>query len=480
MVQLDLKVKPQGRVRQGVMQWETPNDMYVGVLQDFLENAKVSKRKGRFYLTMKPMVFGIKDLSTTMIMLPGSNYHDPIPWLFAELFDWLSGPLVAGGQALMFDKHRRTVYPRANGEDDWSYKSALGLKGGEGQLDWARRHLRMDASSRSCVVSPWKVERDLIKYTARKELELNKAEEYQRLPCIVSLQFCTDDISEQKKGLQSYIHQRALDFTGAAHCDVYRIAESQHWLATNAIPNGYAGNMTVLAGTCVIESYGAGRFIEFAKLAEWWASSPDMMHLDRNYVTNNICMQNPTLPYAPSTKTYEFFQREWTRTEVCIYNTYKNQWSLFEERLVDLSYDYYRDYCLSMAVFNWLVMEDFSPEIRKYHWDCKQILEALSWGEQVGEYPPFFWLKRIENWMQYFVAAELARKFIADENWSMLDQLWDLTPQTRKLQLPMLIEASRFLGKRQRAKLFATGQYKEFQELYESIFQEAPKEEEHE
>lgn len=476
MVELNIKNDPKGKLVQGAMQWETPNDMYIGVLRDFLENAKVSKRKGRFYLTLKPVVFGIKDLSQTMIMLPGSNYHDPIPWLFAELFDWLSGPLVAGGQSIMFDKHRRTVYPRANGEDDWSYKTALGLKGGEGQLDWARRHLRLDSASRSCVISPWKVERDLIKYTARKELELNKGEEYQRLPCMTAIQYSTDDTSEFKKGLNCFMHQRALDFTGAAHCDVFRIAETQHWLATNSMPNGYAGKMTVMAGTCVIESYGAGRFIEFGNLIEWWTSTPELMHIERNYPVNNICMQNPSLDYTPSMKTYDWFMKEWQLVEICVYNAIKCQWNKFEERLANMKYAYYRDYCLAMAVFNWLLMEDFAPHMRKYHWDAKQILEALNWGGDLNEYPPFHWLKRIEGWMQYFVSAELVRKFIVEQDWERLEELRTLTPQNKKLWLPLLVEASRFLGKRQRDKMWQQDGFGEFKKLYDQLFPEAPKE----
>src|SRR5690606_21352977 len=124
--------------------------------------------------SFKPYNFRVRDTSNTMITLPGSNYHDPIPWLFAELFDWIAGPVVAGGRSVRFDKHRRTVYPRANGEDDWSYKTAFGSAGGQGQLEWARRHLRMDPASRSCVVTPWDWERDLVRYTARKELEISK------------------------------------------------------------------------------------------------------------------------------------------------------------------------------------------------------------------------------------------------------------------------------------------------------------------
>lgn len=471
MADFNLKYEPKYKVSHGVVQYETPNDAYIGVLLDFLTTAKVSKRKGRFYLTLKPVVFSIADLSQTMIMLPGSNYHDPIPWLFAELFDWLSGPLVAGGQSIMHDKHRRTVYPRANGEDDWSYKSAFGLKGGEGQLDWARRHLRMDASSRGCIVTPWKVERDLIKYTARKELEVNKGEEYQRLPCISSMQFSTDDTSEDKKGLNSMIHQRALDFTGAAHTDIYRIAEAQHWLATNSIPNGHAGSMTVLAGTCVIESYGAGRFVEFGRLMEWWCSDKELLSIADNYSLNNICFRNPSLEYTPSMKTYDWFMKQWQLVELCVYNSYKNQWSLFEDRLTGIQYEYYKDFCLSMAVFNWLLMEDFAPDIRKYHWDAKQILEALQWGSDLNEYPPFHWLKRIDSWMQYFVSVELARKFIVEQDWERLEELWDLVPVNSKLQIPIMMDASRFLGKRQRDKLFSqTSAYTEFQSLYDQIF----------
>lgn len=459
-------------VKNGVLEYETPNDAYLGVVRDFLEEAAVVKRKGRLYLTLKPVLFRIRNLSNTMIMLPGSNYHDPIPWLFAELFDWLSGPLVAGGQAVLFDKHRRTVYPRANGEDDWSYKSAFGLKGGEGQLDWARRHLRMDASCRSCVISPWQVQRDLIKYTARKELEVNKAEEYQRLPCITSIQFTCDDTDEaMKKGLQAMVHQRALDFTGAAHCDIFRLAEVQHWLATTAIPNGFAGPLTVMAGTSVIESYGAGRFVEFGKLMEWWTTDERCQNINQYFVTNNICLDNPSLDYTPATKTYDFFYKEWQLTELIVYNCIKNQWAKMEERLANLKYGYYQDFCLAMACFEWMLMESMTPEVRAYHWDAKALLESINWGSNLGDYPPIHWLRRMDNWMAYYVAAELTRKFIAEQDWEALEQLFEVSDVIKYLQICLLMEASRFLGKRQLDKLWATGQYPEFQELHSSIFQ---------
>jgi len=467
---LNMDYTPEAKIKNGVVQYKNPNDAFMGVVKDFLEDAKVVSRKGRLYLSLKPKLFGIADLSDTMITLPGSNYHDPIPWLFAELFDWLSGPLVAGGQSSLFDKHRRTVYPRANGEDDWGYKSAFGLVEGEGQLDWARRHLRMDPSSRSCVISPWKVTRDLIKYTSRKELEINKGEEYQRLPCIASIQLTTDDTSESKKGLQSMVHQRALDFTGAAHTDIFRIAESQHWCAVCSMPNGYTGSMTVMAGTCVIESYGAARFQEFHRLMEWWSSDPKLLGILDGYERNNICEQNQKLTYTPATKTYEWFFQQWQKTEISIYNAIKNQWGLFEQRVADIKYEYWRDYTYSMACFWYLLRYEMLPEISAYHWDAKSIKSATDWSEQLGEYPPFYWLKKINNWMAYYVTAELARKFIADQNWSRLDELWSLTEQTKKFKYYMLTDSSRFLNKRQMDKLWLRPEYKQFGELWAYLF----------
>ena len=262
---LKLGYTPKYRISNGIVEYETPNDMYIGVLTDFLDNAPVISRKGRLYLSFKPCCFKVKNVSNTMIILPGSNYHDPIPWLFEELFDWLSGPVVAGGQSVRFDKHRRTVYPKGNGEDDWSYKTAFGKNGGQAQLDWARKHLNLDPSSRSCVITPWDWERDLVKYTARKAEQLDKKEEYQRLPCMTAVQMSVDDTLEPpyKKGLNIMCSQRALDFTGAVHTDLFRLAEAGQWAASGAYPGGILGSISVMAGTCVIESFGAQRFLEF-------------------------------------------------------------------------------------------------------------------------------------------------------------------------------------------------------------------------
>jgi hypothetical protein len=475
MPKLDLGYEPKSTIRSGCVEYETPNDMYIGVLREFLEEARVAKRKGRNYLTLKPVVFGIRDTTNSMIMLPGSNYHDPIPWLFAELFDWLAGPVVAGGQSIIFDKHRRTVYPRANGEDDWSYKSAFGMVGGEAQLDWARRHLRMDAASRSCVVTPWNWQRDLVKYTARKELELNKGEEYIRLPCITSIQFTTNDVADpaDKKGLNTMVSQRALDFTGAAHCDVYRIIEASQWLATNSYPGGYSGTLTVLANTCVVESFGAGRFIEFGNLMEWWTNDETCMTILDNYEVTNQS-RHGAAPGLPHNKQYDWFQAEWKKTEVVVFNAVKNQWNLFETRIADIKYQYYKEFCWAMAVFYWMLAETMADEIKQYHWDAKQVLEAQNWGSTVSMYPPFYWLGQMKSWMAYYVSAELARHFIVTQNWEKLSEVLNFNPTNKKLRVCLLLEACRFCGKRQREKLFGIRDYRSFGQLYNAIFAEAP------
>jgi len=405
-----------------------------------------------------------------MITLPGSNYHDPIPWFFCELFDWLHGARVAGGRSVRFDKHRRTVYPRANGEDDWSYKTAFGATG-QGQLGWAMRHLKQDSTSRRCVISPWQWERDLVRFTARMEEGLNRGEEYQRLPCIVGIQYSADDtLEEGKKGLNTMMMQRALDFTGAVHTDFFRVAESAHWLATHSYTGGYAGHFTCLANTCVIESYGAQRFNEFKKLMEWWNSDELSRSILKYYIKTNQSLDSPQTEGAPSRKAYEWYDTQWKNTELCINNAIKNQWRLFSERLAQVEYRYNRDFANLMALFEFLLLEELAPEIIKYHWDAEQCAEARNLEQTLGEYPPFYFLKQIQNWMQYYAGAELTRIFVKRRDWHKLEELFNLTENTKKLQNYMLMDASRLLSKKEMRQMKGMKPFQSFYVIWEQIF----------
>lgn len=471
--QLNLGYTPDTKVVNGVVEYKTPNDMYLGVLQDFLENANIISRKGRLYLSFKPYCFRVKDLSNTMITLPGSNYHDPIPWLFEELVDWLKGATVAGGRAVLFDKHRRTVYPKGNGEDDWSYKAAFGRVGGQGQLDWARRHLAVDPTSRSCVMSPWDYERDLIKYTSRKEEELNKGDEYQRLPCIVSIQMSSDDTLEYpyKKGANIMCHQRALDFTGAIHTDLFRIAEAAHWAATGAYPNGMCGSATFMAGTCVVESFGAQRFVEFGNLLEWWTNTPSCLNILEQYPMTNQCFQNPVAEGAPKQKTYTWFNSEWHKLELCIQNAIKGQWALFEERAEQIEYQYYKDFAYLIAIFEYELQYDMRPEILRYHWDAPQIKRAQEWSESLSIYPTFYLLRKIKNWFKYAASAYLVSVFCMRKDYDHLNELLNRFKSNSRNKDNLLMDASRFLNKRQRDSLFEIQDYSGFGKLYRRIFE---------
>lgn len=470
---LDIGYTPDVSYVNGVQQYETPNDMYLGVLQDFLDNAPVISRKGRLYLSFKPYCFQVKDASNTMIMLPGSNYHDPIPWLFSELFDWLHGPAVAGGRSVRFDKHRRTVYPKGNGEDDWSYKSAFGLVGGQGQLDWARRHLSIDPTSRSCVMSPWDWEKDLVRYTAKKEENLNKGDEYQREPCIVSVQMSCNDSLEYpyKKGVNVMCHQRALDFTGAIHTDFFRIAESAQWAASGAYPNGMVGSVTFMAGTCVIESFGAQRFVEFGNLMEWWTNTPSCLNILDCYPVTNQCFQNPKDKNAPKQKSYVWFMTEWHKTELCVQNAIKGQWELFEQNAEKIEYQYYKDFAYLLASFEYELQNMMSKEILKYHWDAPQVKRAKEWAEGLKEYPTIYLLSKIKNWFKYMGSANLALLLIQRNDYDTLECLLNRFKSNRKNKDNILMEVSRFLNKKQRTSLFAINDYKEFGNLYRRIFE---------
>lgn len=471
---LNLGYTPETHIKNGVVEYKTPNDMYLGVLQDFLENAPVISRKHRLYLSFKPYTFTVKDASNSMIMLPGSNYHDPIPWLFSELFDWLHGPVVAGGRSVRFDKHRRTVYPRGNGEDDWSYKSAFGREGGQGQLDWVRRHLRIDPSSRSCVMSPWEVEKDLIRYTARKEKGIAKGDEYQRLPCILSVQMSRNDALEApyKKGLNVFTHQRALDFTGAIHTDFFRISESAQWAAATGYPGGMTGAVTFMAGTCVVESFGAKRFNEFANLMEWWTNTPSCLNILDGYKITNQCLQNPTAKNAPKREAYLWFMKEWEKTEICVQNAIKGQWDKFEERVETIEYQYYKDFAYTLAAFEYELQYDLAPEILAYHWDAPQFVRAQEWAESLGQYPTFYLMSKIKNWFKYCVSAYLTTAFIQRKDYKKLEELLNRFKSNRKNKDNLLMDACRFLGKRQRDAVFDIEDYKEFGNLYRRIFED--------
>lgn len=471
--QLDLGYVPDTTICNGVVQYETPNDMYIGVLTDFLNNASVISRKHRLYMSFKPYVFTVKDASNTMIMLPGSNYHDPIPWLFEELFDWLHGPVVAGGRSVRFDKHRRTVYPRGNGEDDWSYKSSFGREGGQGQLDWARRHLSVDSTSRSCVMSPWNVEKDLVRYTARKEKELSKKDEYQRLPCILSVQMSANETLEfpYKKGTNAFVHQRALDFTGAIHTDFFRIAESVQWAASSAYSQGRAGAITFMAGTCVIESFGAQRFNEFANLLEWWTNTPSCLNILDQYPITNLCMQNPEIDNVPKRLSYEWFLSEWEKTEVCIQNAIKGQWELFEARVEEIQYRYYKDFAYLLAIFEWELQYDLKPEIIKYHWDAPQFKRAQEWADSLNMYPSIYLLSKIKNWFKYMGSAYLVNAFGQRGDYDKMYEVLNRFKSNRRNTDNLLMDASRFWNKRTRDKIFEISDYTSFGNLYKTIFE---------
>lgn len=471
---LNLGYTPEKSIVNGVVTYNTPNDMYLGVLQDFLENAPVISRKHRNYLSFKPYVFTVKDPSNTMIMLPGSNYHDPIPWLFEELFDWLHGPIVAGGRSVRFDKHRRTVYPRGNGEDDWSYKASLGRIGGQGQLDWAKRHLHLDPSSRSCVMSPWNVDKDLIRYTARKEQDISKGDEYQRLPCIVSMQMSTNDALEApyKKGLNVFTHQRALDFTGAIHTDFFRISEAAQWAASSAYPNGMCGAMTFMAGTCVVESFGAQRFKEFANLMEWWTNTPECLDILEQYPQTNLCISNPEVEGVPRQKAYEWFEKEWGKTEIAIQNAIKGQWELFEERVEQIQYQYYKDFAHLMALFEYELQYLLKPEILKYHWDAPQVKRAEEWAKSKKTHPSIYLLSKIKNWFKYMGSAHLIQSFGQRGDYEHMNEVLSRFKSNRRNKNNLLMDASRFWNKRTRDNIFNVSDYTEFGNLYRRIFEE--------
>ena len=440
------KVPADPVIRNGLVTFPEVHSAFMWTIKSLLEEGMVITRKGRFYRTLKPLCFQVESTNPSLLTLPGSNFHDPQPWMFSELMDWITGPLATGGWSIKYDKHRRTVYPRASGDEDWSYKSEFG-RAGRAQLEWARRSLRQDSAPRNCVITAWNVDRDLIRYVSRKEKTeqygTGKGEEYQRLPCILSAQFTVDE-QVDKHGLKVMVTQRSLDAEGAWHTDVFRCAEAAHWLALTSMTNGgHGGGLTTYANTCVVESYGAEMFVRLGRLLEIWKSDPDFLTIPWQFPDTKS--QYPA--EVPKQKAYDWWYSQWELVELCWSNIYKAQWELFMKRLPYIKYPYWQDLLLTLATFECLIQEKRAPEIRQQFYDAKQVLEGLNWLDLNGQEPLAIQMaKRIQGYFKFWAASELFIHYGEARDRNRQEQTLALLP--KNLHKSILLDSFAYLGKR--------------------------------
>lgn len=450
--------------RDGVQVFDNPNDMYLACTYDMMAHSTVIKRKGRLYMSRKPFAFAVDNTAKSYIIMPGSNYHDRPAWMFWELFDFFVGEEVVGGYSIAWDKHRRTYYPKHNGQSDWAYKKALG-KVNEGQVWWAQRSLRQDSASRNCVISPWHAERDLKRYVWNKEEDMQRGSTYQRLPCIIAAQFTQ---REGTKMLDSFQYQRSMDFTGAVHCDLWRFAEVADWLARTSYPGGYGGGMTIFIATAAIESYGAGAFVKFNKALDWWCND-EYPRLIIDCWPSNKDGWDYTEEAKPARLQYDWFLDQWKHFEMAARHFFYWRFDEGLEELEQVPYVYWRDWGHCLLITAAMLAEERRAKIEAQMPDGKKTNEAYAW---IDEHPLPDLLPKVTNYYQYYAAVELVRSYIHRRKFDNIGYVLDYLP-TEPVDpwWGVMIDAMLYTSKRQRAKLAEYDeQYREAVEFYDGIF----------
>jgi hypothetical protein len=454
---------------QGLITFNTPNDMYMYTVKDMLENAPTTKRGFKSYRSYKPYAFRILNTDVPMICLPGHNWADTWDWYLDGLMDCIHGEESIGGRSIRYDRFRRDRYPKANGAPDWGFHLAFGKEGGN-LLDWMRRSIKLDPTTRQAVCSVWDNGRDLKKRTKRGELDVSRKEEHQRLPCPTAFQLSQ---SNDNKGLDSFIHLRALDFDGAVTTDIFRFSEFAHICAIGGYPKGYSGGMTMMAATCVLESHGAEGFVVLGNMVEWYDHDPILRNgeIMKAYETTRQC-STFLEPNAPNQKAYVWFMQELDKLSLVYHNWLKCQWRLGLERLEDIKYGYFRDMAYASAAFEWMLSEYAGTEIKRAYPEVKHIKEHLDLPSTLGEYPAFWFLRRIRGFWQYFVSVECARHFLHLGDFEKLAQLFELTPQTKAFKNYIMADACVYtVRKNHRHNARNVPEFKEAIDLYHSIFE---------
>lgn len=453
---------PEPTIANGVQMFDNANDAYIRALYDIMSIGTVMKRKGRLYISKKPYTFGVKNTEYSYIILPGSCYHDRPAWMLYELMDFFTGEEVVGGYSVAYDKHRRTVYPKGNGESDWGYKKALGAMN-EDQLSWAQRSLRLDSVSRNCVISPWHAERDLKRYVHNKELDLQRGDTYQRLPCITTLQFTREDA---EKALSCFQYQRSMDYTGAVHCDLWRFAEITDYLARTSYPGGFGGPITIFIGTLAIESYGAAAFVKFNKALEWWSSDEAIRNLHKLWPSHKDGYSY-TEPNKPHNKQYEWFDAEIAKLLNATRAAYYCRYEELDAIINDIQYQYYKDYANALRFLSMMRIKEETGIAESLH-DSKKVQASLAYVNSNGLVPA---VGDVTNYYQYWCAVEYVRYCIVNRIYDIHD-VWKVLPQDDgALETGVMIDALVFTGKHDRNALRkALPEYNDIIDWYEWVF----------
>jgi thymidylate synthase len=459
----------------GIQTFQTANDMYLYCTRDSLVNGMTISRKGRLYKSIKPYALAVENTEYPYIMMPGSCYHDTPAWMLWELLDFILGEEILGGYSVAWDKHRRTVYPKGNGDSDWAYKKALGRMN-ENQVEWAQRSLRLDSASRNCVIVPWHPDRDLKQYVANKERDLQRGDTYQRLPCITTIQFSQ---RERTKMLDSFQYQRSLDFTGAIHTDLWRFSEIADYLARTSYPGGQGGSTTIFVGTLAIESYGAAAFVKFNKALEWWCNEPGIRNLQYNWPSNKDGLwyydedelSSFIDPNKPRQKQYDYFLDQFENLATVARHFY---YCRFEEGLAAMSlvtYQYYRDWAFSLMAFAAQRLLERREQLESSLYDSKKIKASLEWIDTKLHDNPNYFVQNVTNYYQYHVLVETVRNLMATGKSHLVGYVEPTCEDNEWVMIGVMIDAMLYTSARQRSDLVkADPQYKDIVEFYNSIF----------
>lgn len=431
------------KVTQGFLQHPDCTSAYIYVLQDILNNGQLSSRVGTITRILRPCSIAIEDSSDHLITLPGASNYEPVRSYISDLFVWLQGDILNGGMSYRFDKRCHKVYPKANGMIDWTINSELG-KYGRNQVDWLRRNLRLDHSSRNAVACLWNVDRDLIGCTARRELDMQKGDTYTRIPCPLTMSATRDDGNNDgrdKKALQFFANFRTMEFRSSLIPDIMQPGEIQHWLALTTENRSYNGRLKLDINSLIFMSYGASQFAYYNNLLTWWKSDPRCTNIQKMYPctmqTKAVAKeQDATGNYKwgqPRQKSYDWFLERWTDFQKVMYHWRKGQWWHLED-WEKISYTWWKDWSLCMAIFEMCFIEGMRPEVSRLYGHSPQIKRALNYNQEIGDDVEFFFLDKIEGLHHYWAMLELISYFIAKGDWDKLYRLLD-RPSVKKSNL---------------------------------------------
>ena len=86
-------------------------------------------------------------------------------------------------------------------------------------------------------------------------------------------------------------------------------------------------------------------------------------------------------------------------------------------------------------------------------------------------HPAIYLIRKIKNWFKYMASAHMCYVFASKGDYDHLNELLNKFKSNKRNKDNLLMDASRFLNKRQRDKLFDISEYTEFGALYKRIFE---------